>query len=526
MDPKSKSVSIKGETMKKIGLILMLVTMVTGGVLAEMPAGFSLSGSIDAPYTFRSKELNTFLNGGQLTTSDFMLSPLVTLDTKFETKGKVMGAIQFQNRRLANATGSANPVQFGGGYNIEPSVTQAYIKVSEFFSPKLAMTYGIQDLNLTLRKGEGAFFMHPAASLTPSLAMPFDIEMSNGSFVAGTGDRTKGVSEFSGFAFDYGSVKDDNYAVNFFYGKTMANNVIVGAKRNEDLLLGVNVSYKLPGEMNILKAILAQMNNPGANMSIMTLGVGVDYFGAMPNLEIYGEAYTQSGTLSNNGFTAGADGLPFTADDIAKDIDQSAMAYRIGAKYDFANNPLKPWAGFSYWFVDGGDNSAYYKNASTKLTESNHFVAYEDSQSTLILEDNVWGLNVNSNYTAIKLEGGITTSLTLGGEKSDLDLKLLFGTFTMNNAVYAATAGVDGYMFTADDVTTKKADDGLGTEIDIVANLHYTENLTFTLGLGMLSGADFFGGLDVDNTNNTATKKDSDNFDSMTLVTLGANLKF
>jgi hypothetical protein len=505
--------------MKKIGLILMLVTMVTGGVLAEMPAGFSLSGSIDAPSTFRSKELNTFLNGGQLTTSDFMLSPLVTLDTKFETKGKVMGAIQFQNRRLAVTTGTLNPAQFGGGLNINPSVTQAYIKVSEFFSPKLAMTYGIQDLNLTLRKGEGAFFMHPAGALTPSAQMPLDLQTAFESaffFTATSGDRAKGVSEFSGFAFDYGSVKDDNYAVNFFYGKTMETVVAAGAKRNEDLLLGANVSYKLPGENNILKVLLAQMNNASTNMSIMTFGVGADYFGAMPNLEIYGEVYNQSGTFNNNGNTAA--GTP-------TDVDQVAMAMRLGAKYDFANNPMKPWAGFSYWSLSGGDDSFWYKNNSVKYTENNHFVSYEDSQSTLILEDQTWGLNVNSNYTAIKLEGGITTSLTLGGEKSDLDLKLLFGTFSLNSAPYVCTAGVDGFMKTADDAIAK-AKKGLGTEIDIVANLHYTENLSFTLGLGMLSGSDFFGKLDVDNTNSGGTTKDSDNFDSMTLVTLGANLKF
>ena len=507
--------------MKKIGLILMLVTMVTGGVLAEMPAGFSLSGSIDAPYTFRSKELNTFLNGG-LTTSDFLLAPLVTLDTKFQMKSKVMGAIQFQNRRLANTTlpavsGTANPAQIGGAYNINPSVTQAYIKVSEFFSPKLAMGYGIQDLNLTLRKGEGAFFMHPAASLTPSGQLPLDMNVVlRTNFVLNQG-RVKGVSEFSGFVFDYGSIKDDNYAINLFWGKTMANNVIVGTKRNEDLLAGVNVSYKLSGDNNMLKVLLAQMNNPGANMAIMTLGVGVDYFGAMPNLEIYGEAYTQSGTLSNTGVDAAGKTV---------DVDQVSMAYRVGAKYDFANNPLKPWAGFSYWFLDGGDDSNTYEQGSVKYTENNHFVSYEDAQSTLILEDQTWGLNLNSNYTAIKLEGGITTSLTMSGEKKDVDLKILVGMFTLNTVPWVRNAGADGLLYAGGDDVADKTDDALGTEIDITANLRYTENLSFTLGLGMLSGSDFFGGIDVDDRNNNTTRKDDESFDSMTLVTLGANLKF
>jgi len=530
--------------MKKVGLVtlsLMLIALVTGSALAEIPAGFDLSGSIEAPYNYRSKEINTFLNG-QLTTSDFILSPLITVNTKWDLKGKVSGFVCFQNRRLDNSTelawvdtngdgvpdaevltggGTADNVDFGAGVNITPEITQAYIKVEEFISPKLTMTYGIQDLNLTLRKGEGAFFMHPAVSTDMPLDMAV-IQRFNG---MADGIRKFAV-EYSGFVFDFGSVKDDNYAACIFWGKTSEEVVEVGTKRDEDLLVGVNVAYKLAGDNNIAKILVAKMMNPGKNMDIMTIGVGADYFGAMPNLEIYGEAYMQSGTLNNEG-----DSNASKIINTPCDVDQSAMAYRVGGKYDFANNPLKPWAGLSYWFLDGGNDSKDYKGDGTataptdKYTENNHFVSLEDSQSTLILEDSLWGLNLNSNYTAIKLEAGITTSLTLGGEKTDLDLKLLYGMFTMNEVPWVRNPGVDGYLYTGDDVA-QKTKDALGSEIDLVATLYYTENLNFTLGLGMLSGADFFGSITVDDTNNSATRKDTEAFDSMTLVTFGANLKF
>lgn len=511
--------------MKKIGILslsLMLVALVTGSALAEIPAGFSLSGGIDAPYTYRSKEINTFLNGGGLTSSDFLLSPLVIIDTKWETKGKVLGAVRFQNYRLTNTTavpaalGTTNPCDFGAGVNINPAISQAYIKVAELFSPKLTMTYGIQDLQLTLRKGEGAFFMHPAGSLTPSGQLPLDMNIAMRGLVA-CPTRVKGASEFSGFNFNYGSMKDENYAVEVFWGKTMETSLAVGAKRNEDLLFGVNVDYKLPGDNNVAKVLLSKFNNPSTNMDIMTIGVGADYFGATPNLELYGEVYMQSGTASNNGNNAA--GKPC-------DVDQAATAFRLGGRYDIANNPLKPWAGLSYWAISGGDDSSIYKKGSVKYTENNHFISYEDFQSTLILEDSLWGLNLNSNYTAIKIEGGITTSLTLGGEKTDVDLRILFGMFSFDTVPYIRNAGPDGFLYVGADDTVDKSKTGIGTEIDIVAILHYTENLSFTLGLGMLSGSDFFGGIDVDNTNNSATKKDTDNFDSMTLVTIGLNLKF
>jgi len=508
--------------MKKIGLLtlsLMLIALVTGGALAEIPAGFNLSGGIDAPYTYRSKEINTFLNGADLTTSDFLLSPLITVDTKWDLKGKVTGFVRFENRRLDAVAGSGtgDNVDFGGGDVIDPAIKQAYIKVSEFISPKLTMTYGIQDLNLTLRKGEGAFFMHPAAAASPSTTLPLDMD------VARRFNRNKDFTEYSGFVFDFGSVKDDNYAATVFWGKTMETAVAAGAKRDADLLAGVNVAYKLPGENNILKVLLAQINNPGDNLGIMTIGVGADYFGAMPNLEIYGEVYMQSGTVGKD-TTAGNTTF-------GDDVDHSAMAYRIGGRYDFANNPLKPWASLSYWYLGGGDDSRLYKGgtAPAKYTENNHFISYEDFPSTLILEDNLWGLNLNSNYTAIKIEAGITTSLTLGGEKTDVDLKLLIGMFTLNEVPYVWNSGPNKIYNngTGDDVY-EKTDDGLGTEIDIVATLKYTENLTFTLGLGMLSGGDFFGSINIDDqAAPTATKHlDDESFDGMTMVTFGANLKF
>ena len=518
--------------MKKVGylgLSLMLIALVTGSALAEIPAGFNLSGAIDAPYTYRSKELNTFLNG-ELTTSDFILSPLFTVNTRWDLKSKVTVFGSFENRRLvsvptAASRGTGTPTEFGGGVNMTPAITQAYIKVNEFLSPKLAMTYGIQDLNFTLRKGEGAFFMHPAASLSPSNAIPLDMNavLRTNPGVSGIPEaRIKGVSEFSGFNFNFGSMKDDNYALCVFWGKTLETVIAPGTaavsgQRNEDLLLGANLAYKLPGENNVLKVLLSQMTNPSTNMSIMTLGVGADYFGAMPNLEIYGEAYTQSGTFCK-------DTTPGNTS-FGKDVDQAAMAYRVGGQYNFANSPIKPWIGISYWFIDGGNDSNVYKLGSTKYTENNHFISYEDVQSTMILEDNLWGLNLNSNYNAIKIEAGITTSLTLAGEKKNLDLKLLAGSFTLNKVPWVRNPGVDNLLYTPDDVA-QKTKDALGTEIDIVASLRYTENLTISLGLGMLTGGNFFDSIEVDDANNTTKRLDNESFDSMTMVTFGANVKF
>lgn len=504
--------------MKKLGLlglVLMFVALImvpanADGVAVGDGKPLTLKLDVDAPWAFRSRDVNVFHNACGLALnktqqSDFVMAPLVSLTTEWALKDKVTAIVQLENVRLQTtaAGGTVDNAEFGSGLNIAPIFRQAYLKVEDFVADKLAMSYGVQPLKLTLRKGEGAFFMDVSYSLSPSLMMPLDMQIAN------RAATVRGYGEFSGFNFKYGNAAADNYEVGFFFGNTGEFPVVTrpvpavtDGLRNEDRLLGFTLTYKLAGEDNAVKAIVAQSSNSFTEMNIMTIGVGADYFGAMPNkvLEIYGEAYMQSGTASNNGVKA--DGVT------PCDVDQAAMAYRIGAQYNLAHD-LKPTFGLSYWFVDGGDDSVRYKAGSTKYTENNHFVSYENSQSTLILEDNVYGLNLNSNYTAIKVEAGITTNFNFDrqGEPEPLHVKLLLGSFTLNKVPYMAIA---------DPVTGKsKTNSALGTEIDVVATLEATKNLSLSLGLGMLSGGDFFGSVRFTDAAGKATK-----FDSMNMVVL------
>jgi len=504
--------------MKKLGLLGLVVMFVA---LAMIPAGaegvsikeegkaLTLKLDVDAPWAFRSKDINVFhnaagvgLNAAQ--ESDALMTPLVSLTTEWALKDKVTAVVELANLRLqlgaVGGTGTLDNAQYGAGQNITTGFRQAYIKVEDFIADKLTMNYGIQPLKLTLRKGEGAFFADVSYSLSPSLKVPLDIS------VAARSTTTRGYGEFSGLNFKYGNAAADNYDVGFFYGVTVEFPT-AGGLRFEDRLLGFTFTYKLSGEDNVIKAVVAQASNAWTEMNALTIGVGADYFGAMPNkaLEIYGEVYMQSGTASNAGWTAtGAQA----------DVDQAAQAYRFGAQYNFAQD-LKPYVGLSYWFLSGGDDSARYKAGSAKYTENNHFVSYENSQSTLILEDNLYGLNLDSNYTAIKVEAGITTSFKLdkSGEASPLYVKLLLGQFSLNKEPLMTAADPKTGLFTTDD--------GLGTEIDIVATLEATKNLSLSLGLGMLSGGDFFGSVRFTNA-----AGGTDSFDSMTMVIFGAKLSF
>jgi hypothetical protein len=345
-------------------------------------------------------------------------------------------------------------------------------------TPDLNFTVGLQDLKFTLRKGEGAFFM----------------DIANSTLINTTPWR--GFTEFGGFTLHYGNIEKSNYAVDVFHGTVWET----GAAHTDEALFGFHVDYKLPqGEKNIVKVLFVQDKAPGVaagaaytDISIMTMGAGCDYW-AMPALEVYGEFYSQSGDYGGALVTGKY-----------KAIKQSASAMRFGGQYDLSevlNKPdLKPYAGLSYWSLSGDDGNPAKDNGD--------FISYSSVQSTLIMEDKLLGLGLDTNYTAIKIEAGITTSIDINkdGKGEELGVKLLLGQFTMGTA----------QKYWGGALAAKALDDGLGQEIDIVTTLKYTESLSFTLGIGTVSGADFF-----EDTNGMNVKSAG-----MTMVTFDTNLKF
>lgn len=420
---------------------------VTTGKDASNAKKIEITGGFDNSMVSRDTGLTSVLDGCQKPAtwpSDLFWSPLITLNLGIDVGDKATALVQLQNRRLDAATGTAANVDFLGGDNVEMAVEQAYINVDNLMIPSLTFKYGMQNLKFALREGGDAFFMD--TNFSEVLAMP----VTEANIYRGAA-LPKDTSEFGGVKVDYGSLKGavpTNYKVSFFWG--VVNESLTG--RADERLTGLTGWYKLPvGDKNFATAGVTKIQNEAAHADIQTINVGVDYFGAMPNLELYAEYYTQSG-------------------DLTRTVDQSASAYRAGAKYDIAN-PLKPYVDVSYWFLSGGGTATKNKN----------FLSYENVQSTMILEDNVFGLDVDSNYKVLKVEAGISYKLDIDkdGVGEPLTVKLLFGQFTLADDPATMTAG-------------QVLKDSLGTEIDLVATLYLNSNISFSLGYAKLTGGDFF----------------------------------
>ncbi|MBI5779675.1 MAG: hypothetical protein HZA49_09510 [Planctomycetes bacterium] len=455
--------------MKKIGLLVAVAFVIAAAnlldanpVVTDQSATgakqIKISGEMETPMVSRDAGVNSVLDGAPQV-GDTLWSPLITLNLEAALGDKITGLIQLQNRRLETGVGTAANMDFFGGTNVEPAVKQALLKLEKFIVQDLTFTYGLQNLKTTLRDGEGAFFLDTGyASTTGPLTEP------NGA----VWNRAKTNGEFGGLRFDYGSLKNSNLQGLLFTGTVNKNPT--GGLHDTTSLTGAVAWFKL-GDEKIINALLTQLNNAENGLKVQTIGAGVNYNGAMPNLGAYAEYYNQTG-------------------DAAVGVKQSASAYRLGAKYDVQHS-LKPYVDLSYWFLSGGGT-----------TKNNNFISLENVKSTMILEDEVFGLDLDSNYTAIKLETGVATKVDLDkdGSPEDLKVKLLFGQFTLSDQPMGMT-GVD---------------DSLGTEVDLVVTLQYNPSVSFTLGYATLSSGGFF----TDPTTYGAAE------DSMKMVSFGANVKF
>lgn len=505
--------------MKKLGLcilslmfVLTLAPVINAGDVAsgnnaDSAKAITISGSVDLPLTYRDGPTNDILEGNPTNTTvdkmdhDVIWAPLITLNADIDLADKVTALVQLENRRLDFAGGVDANTDILGADNTEMAVEQAYVKVGQFINEKLSLTLGLQDLKFTLRKGEGAFFMDISESETiiaPPLAEA--VTVSNPVF--------KDTTEFGGFRFDYGSVAKDNYEVTLFWGGA-AFQRSSNFDNGQDNLFGVNVNYKQSDTITI-NGILAKITNKGKwpgsrsnKVDVQTIGGGVDWKNVanVANLDGYAEYYTQSGTYGQ--YQTGAT----TWDD----VDHSASAYRFGVVYTFNDINGKPYVGLSTWNISGDDGENQQLAGAASAPENNDFVSYESVNDTMIMENNLFGLDLDSNYTALKLNAGIETSFDIDGDKTGepVHLKLTWAKFTLNEE--PVRAGV------AWNAPRTNIDDALGTEIDISATIHYNASLSFTLGLAQLTGADFF------TSANGANTADSDD---LKMVTFDTYLRF
>ena len=451
-----------------------------------------LGGKVDMDYVQRDKTLRSLAGMQDITN---FLSPTPTLgnDSTNDIEGdisiradvelteKISGGIEIRRSRIVEPVGVIP--MFGMDISDTIVLRDAHMKLSDFLSPGLTARLGIQNWDFDVRGRGSAFAFAPyyaqpitsLASLGTRNILDAQDTVAPGGNLASYGTLSAAEGTPVGIHLNYksGSISIDLVALPM---------ITEGGEPNGDeSLYAVDFWYDLTesmGKGSRIGAILAVSHvdpalTGGTNDSkFITGGVGAN-LAFSGGFEVYGEVYFQTGSINEN-------------------LDADGLAFQIGGRWTGEDG--KFWVELNFTMLSGDDSTD---------GDNSYFVSYENINDFVIIEDMYFGLDVDSNYTAIKIMGGLL--LDLGAGKKNLELQLNIGFFSTTEDV-VSTGGAQ--------------EDGLGTEVDVKAKYHLNKQAALVLNLGVLTSSDILEGM----TTFTVGAASAD--DATWLASLGFDLTF
>ncbi|MEK7866014.1 MAG: hypothetical protein AAB434_04980 [Planctomycetota bacterium] len=500
----------------------------------------TISGGIDIDSVWRDDSIvavmeregaigRTFFDNSD---SDSFFSPRVNLRFDAYMSDHVSAVIELNNERLftdlesavqpGNSLttlgfgwgASAQASVFGGGYGINAStpvtIQQAYIQVDDFLFERFQMRFGVQDFVVDLRGNGNPFLIGfrpegaEKAFISP-IQESYSLDGSRYAYGPIAGAAGQGVyrseEEAGGIRFTYSADEHLHFDVWTF------NIWETGLDHYDEWFYGVMAKYNIPDSPSAIQFLVQNTSNDSDKNQTWTIGPGVDYW--WDNLEIYGEFYYQfgdygySGALSDGGAISGVDG----------DIEQEAWAFYLGSRYNF-DMSCSPWVDVQYAYISGDQG-----NHNDDDDENNDFVSYEDNDSLMILEDNLYGLDVDSNYWKVQLNTGVVLSLQ---NEKDLTISLTYA--------YAEIVSTPDRLDLPDFATASRSlAEPLGHETDVKFVWQYSDSLSFDLATAWLFDGEFWasgdnsgfvgaGGIDGDDHHRIN--------DNMFIISVGATVRF
>lgn len=420
-----------------------------------------------------------------------------------------------------------------------PHVEQLYVDINQLWSDHISFRIGMQDVIVDLRGADrsgGAFFADLSESESAWHGVNLAGFLPSGAGVSTTRGRPvtfRDTNEPVGVRFRYESIAEDSIDFKVWLLPVVGGEAVGGESPAEDeAMYMANLDWYLPdiGEDSKLMVLVAWLqggdagtnglNGTGRDMDVITFGLGIDVRGiGDPGLELFAEIYLQTGSAGRTAALAfpGVDGTAGTADDIAvagnQKLDAGGLAFNVGLRYDALDTRGHPWFEVSYTFLRGDDK------VGTGDGDYDGFISYENVDDFAIVEGNDLGLDVDTNYSAIKVKGGLRFSSEHGQDNIHLDLKVGFFSFDeeINGAqtTAGAVAGVAGGVAAlGGTVLTPSFEDDLGMEVDAKLTYHFNDQLSFHLLLAFLAGAEALEGFTADTDDNTW------------MMNVGMNLRF
>lgn len=404
----------------------------------------TISGAVAAYFIVRDGFFDDALRGNASRDRDedyFDPRFSIQIDARLDRNVRAVAELQNEDRddqRYLTSLGALHVTSRLAGNDFRVHLEKAYLELSEFLLDGFTLQAGVIPHRYSLRADGQSFFL--------------DFREAESPFA------TRADTHATGVLGQYRPVRVLDFTADAFYFVTSES----GFERRDETVAGINLDLSMSKDalresdeaeialvrfFNLNFAAIAGDNNK----PLWNFGFGFSYFltndAVSYTLELYGELLFQFGEYNRKALP------PLFA---LRDQDHLAFGSYSGFKWTYREGGWQPFIDVSYWYLSGDDDDP----GSNKNRD---IVTYENIDTTLIIEDNDYGLDIDSNYWAIKCQIG--TNLPIGSET--MRLSLIYAYFERNDAPSGRTHK-------------------LGDEIDVRFSWEYTADVVFSLAAGVL----------------------------------------
>jgi hypothetical protein len=477
----------------------------------ESTVRITVSGEVVLDYVYRSRELTAFTDSlsnpsgtGALATSkgEDTFEGYAAVRFVVDLSEKVSALLEIGTRRVdgdPSASGGGGIQRWGESAANPIKLREAAVSISDFIVSDVNAQFGISGWSFDVRGRGEAFAFDPHHSQTIRRNLDQDqAPMNQRDLSVNRFLQAAFVNELSPVGLSLAYTRDALVVELVLLPAVLEGgpSSATGSLSSDESLYLVDFWYKLDGfgmkgsRVGFLAAMsLAPTQIIGGGGALTTarfytLGGGGDlkfYDGA---LEIYGEAYFQMGKAGELATAAGRE-----------NVEAGGTAFQVGGQYTFSIDP-RPYIALNYTVISGE------KSTDPNHSEARRFAAYENVHDLLILEDQYYGIDWDSNYTVVKIKGGVHLSVS---NKDDLEANLILGLARSTEKLT---------------VPSGSAFSQLGNELDARASYHLNKQAALKFGLGYLWDSRLLKESLLQVPNNPHAKA------SAWLMTLGVDLSF
>lgn len=454
-------------------------------IKAPAAQGVEVYGDLFIKTFGRNRMLNEVLDrqnvGGDDTASDNGSYLTARIGLRVLLEKRVSVVLEVENRELNREGEGTQAVAslWGGERNADFEVRygQAYVNIQDVFITGFNFRAGIQDFKvdpagtgnpffLDLRRSESAFWssVQEGQLVQGNAAAGYDGQPSTDGLIK---DR-----QYDAGGFKIGYALNENVEISGFWFTTFER----GPAHRDQMLYGARFDMNFldkdkPSNLVLLASVLS---NHGNAYRVYTYGGGTGL--RVKDFTFQLEAYGQFGEFGR--FESATD------EDVVR---QRAWAGILGVHYRPEVTAeaqdakvLVPFFTFSARAVSGDNGKDAIADAtgnSPKRRTNRDFISLEGNNELVVLEDDVLGLDVDSNYWSLRAGGGVRLSLL---SPADFEIGAMYAYSRLLKTVNFGIGGADTHR-------------QLGHEVDVKVRWHQSELVTFGTGFGVLWDAKFFG---------------------------------